>query len=180
MARSLGARSEDRMDPKPAKVIRAADIQRDRAAYTQRLNPRSRFEGTELAHPGGLQRVGVSIAWLRPGSESFAFHAHMVEEEWIYALSGRAMVDIGNESVEIGPGDFIAFPAPNQPHLVRNPFEVEFSYLMGGQIGLPLDLIDYPRLGKQYLLKRDPGQRTSFHSIGTAEHLFGSANDKPR
>src|SRR5258708_28037401 len=97
------------MNPKPAKVIRAAEIQRERLPYTQRLNPRSRFEGTELAHPGGLQRVGVSIAWLRPGSETFAFH---------------------------------------QPHL--------------------------------YLLKRDPGQRTSFHLIGNADYPFGSADDENR
>ena len=161
---------------KPAKLIRAAQIQRERAAYRQKLNPRSRFEGTELARPGGLEKVGVSIAWLRPGEESFAFHAHMVEEEWMYVLSGRAMVDMGDESVEAGPGDFVAFPAPNVPHLVRNPFDGECSYLMGGQIGLPLDFIDYPRIGKQYVLKREPGKPTSFHEVGAAEYPFGPAD----
>lgn len=166
------------MDPKPARLIRAAEIESRREAYQQRLNPRSRFEGTELSRPGGLERVGVSIAWLAPGDESFAFHAHLVEEEWLYLLSGRAMVDMGEESVELGPGDFVAFPAPNVPHLVRNPFDAMCSYLMGGQLGLPLDLIDYPRLGKRYLLKREPGQPTSFHEVGGAESLFGPAKDR--
>jgi hypothetical protein len=46
---------------------------------------------------------------------------------------------------------------------------------MGGQVGLPLDYVEYPRLGKQYLLKREPGQRTSFHEVGPGEHLFGRA-----
>jgi uncharacterized cupin superfamily protein len=163
------------MDPKPAKVVRAADALRERAAYSQRLNPRSRFDGAELARAGGLERVGVSIAWLKPGEESFAFHAHMVEEEWLYVLSGRAVVEMGDESVEVGAGDFVAFPAPNVPHLVRNAFDQECSYLMGGQIGLPLDLIDYPRLGKKYLLRREPGKPTSFHEIGAAEYPFGPA-----
>lgn len=157
--------------------MRAADIARQRVAYKQRLNPRSRFEGTELSRTGGLERVGVSIAWLKPGEESFAFHAHMVEEEWLYVLSGRAVVDMADESVELGPGDFVAFPAPNVPHLVRNTFDSECSYLMGGQLGLPLDIIDYPRLGKCYLVKGEPGERTSFHEMGAAEHPFGPADE---
>jgi uncharacterized cupin superfamily protein len=164
------------MKAKPAKVIRAAEILSGRAPYSQKLNPRSRFVGADLSRPGGLERVGVSIAWLKPGDESFAFHAHMVEEEWLYALSGRAMVDMGEESVEVGPGDFVAFPAPNAPHLVRNTFNEEFCYLMGGQLGIPLDLIDYPRLGKKYLLKRELGQRTSFHEVGEGEFPFGPAD----
>jgi len=163
------------MKAKPAKVIRAVDALGKRTAYSQCLNPRSRFLGTELARAGGLERLGISIAWLAPGDESFAFHAHMVEEEWLYVLSGRAVVDMADESVEVGPGDFVAFPAPNVPHLVRNTFDTECAYLMGGQIGLPLDLLDYPRLGKRYLLKREPGERTSFHEVGGAEYPFGKA-----
>ncbi len=157
--------------------MRAADIARRRAAYAQRLNPRSRFEGTELARAGGLERVGVSIAWLEPGQESFAFHAHMVEEEWLYVLSGRALVEMGDESVELGPGDFVAFPAPSVPHLVRNTSDSACSYLMGGEIDVPLDVVDYPRLGKRYLLEQEPGERTSFHEVGEAEHPFGPADE---
>ena len=164
---------------KPARVLRAAEILEQREAYSQRLNPRSRFEGTELARPGGLTRVGVSIAWLKPGEESFAFHAHMVEEEWLYVLSGRAVVEMGDESVEMGPGDFVAFPSPGVAHLVRNAFDSECAYLMGGEIGLPLDWIDYPRLGKSYLLKREPGERTSFHEVGPGEYPFGPADTAP-
>jgi len=96
------------MTRKPGKVIRAAQIQSERAAYRQRLNPRSRFEGSELSRPAGMEKLGVSIAWLKPGEESFAFHAHMVEEEWLYMLSGRAVVEMADERVEVGPGDFVS------------------------------------------------------------------------
>jgi uncharacterized cupin superfamily protein len=160
------------MKPKPAKLMRAAEIHRAREGYRQRLNPKSRLESTNLSRGAGLARVGVGVGWLKPGDESFAFHAHMVEEEWMYMLSGRAMVDMGDESVEVGPGDFIGFPAPNVPHLVRNPFDAECSYLMGGEMGLPLDYLDYPRLGKQYVLKREPGKPTAFHEVGPAEFPF--------
>ena len=122
------------------------------------------------------QPIPLRLTGCKPGEESFAFHAHMVEEEWIYVLSGRAMVDMGDESVEVGPGDFIGFPAPNVPHLVRNAFDAECSYLMGGEMGLPLDFIDYPRLGKQYVLKRDPGKPTAFHEVGPGEYFFGRAD----
>jgi len=57
-----------------------------------------------------MEKLGVSIAWLEPGAESFAFHAHMVEEEWMYMLSGRATVDMADESVEVGPETSLAFP----------------------------------------------------------------------
>ena len=163
------------MRAKPAKVIRAGEMQRDRAAYTQRLNPRSRFLAADLGRPAGLEKLGVSIAWLQPGEESFAFHAHMVEEEWLFVLSGHATVDLADASVEVGPGDFVGFPAPNEAHLVRNTSGAELCYLMGGQVGLPLDYVEYPRLNKQYLLKREPGERTSFHEVGAGEHPFGRA-----
>lgn len=69
------------MERKPARLLRAANIVEKRRWFSQRLNPSSRFRVSSLGEAGGLERVGVSIAWLPPGKESFAFHAHRYEEE---------------------------------------------------------------------------------------------------
>lgn len=62
---------------------------------------------------------------------------------------------------EVGPGDFLAFPAPSVPHLVSNPFDSDLVYLVGGE-RKEFELGEFPRhdkllirdRGKAYLVKR--------------------------
>jgi GST-like protein len=162
------------MPHKTAVILRAADIDRTEIALEQRLNPRSRFRDAWLAHVAGLERVGLSRGRIPPGGESFAYHAHHAEEEWLYIVSGRARARIDDREVDLGPGDFAAFPAPQAPHLLTNPFDEDCVYLYGGEAGLATDVIRYPDLGKTYALVRGAG-RTAFHEIGPAEYPFGPA-----
>jgi uncharacterized cupin superfamily protein len=120
-------------------------------------------------------RVGVSIAWLPPGKESFAFHAHRYEEEWLFILEGRGLSIMGEEEASIGAGDFIAFPTPSVAHVLRNTGDADLVYLMGGE-NHPVEVIDYPRLGKTYLLlSRSASGKplTEFYELGEAEYPFG-------
>ncbi|MGH9891065.1 MAG: cupin domain-containing protein [bacterium] len=55
------------------------------------------------------------------GKESFTYHSHHREEEWIYILSGQAIAEIDGAEYEVGPGDFMAFPTPSVAHHLRNP-----------------------------------------------------------
>src|SRR5262245_61490012 len=161
------------MSEKKAGLVRAADIRAQRRAFMQRLNPDSRFEGSGLGRRCGLERTGVSIAWLAPGKQSFAYHAHRTEEEWIYILSGRGVCEVAEGDVELGPGDFMGFPAPGVPHLLKNPFDEELVYLMGGE-NRGGDIIDYPKLGKSYLLQRHEG-KTGFFELRDPIFPFGPA-----
>jgi uncharacterized cupin superfamily protein len=163
------------MERKKAVTLRAREIKSKRRRYRQRLNPGSYFEGTFLANYGGFERTGVSIAWLPPGKESFAYHAHHYEEEWIYILEGRAVSEADGKETTLGPGDFVAFPTPSVPHLLKNPFDAECVYLMGGE-RRPLDILDYPRLGKTYLLRAKDGP-TDFFELGEPIQPFGRAED---
>lgn len=160
-----------------AVILRAADIDRAEVPYVQRLNPRSRFRDAWLTQLAGFQRIGLSRARIPPGGESFAYHAHRAEEEWVFIVSGRARARIDDQDHDLGPGDFAAFPAPQAPHLLRNPFDEDCVYLMGGERGLVTDVLAYPDLGKSYVLVRD-SMRTSFHELGPAEYPFGRA-DQP-
>jgi uncharacterized cupin superfamily protein len=130
---------------------RAEEIRAFEKDYSQRLNENSLFKGAWLSRLAGMKRAHVSLSRLPPGKDSFAYHAHMLEEEWLYILSGHGVAEIDGKEYEVGPGDFMGFPTPSVAHLLKNPFEEELVYLMGGE-SLPLDVVDYPKLGKRYLL----------------------------
>jgi hypothetical protein len=85
-----------------AVILRAADIDRAEIELEQRLNPRSRFRDAWLAHAAGLSRIGLSRGRIPPGGESFAYHAHHAEQEWLYIVTGRARARIDDR--ETVPG----------------------------------------------------------------------------
>jgi uncharacterized cupin superfamily protein len=135
---------------KPAKILRADEIASAEQTVSHPWNPLSEITGTRLGWQGGLERTGVNRARVNPGKESFAYHTHLREEEWLYFLSGRAVLTIDGEDVEVGPGDFVAFPAPSVAHQLRNPFDEPVEYLMGGE-NLPFEVADFPELNRRML-----------------------------
>jgi len=158
------------MERRKAARLCAAEIASGAHGYSQTLNPRSRFRGTELATLGGLSRARVSHATLPAGAESFAYHAHDVQEEWMYVLSGQGVALVDGEEIPVGPGDFLAFPAPQVPHLLRNPGPGELAYLMGGE-RVAMDVLHYPDLGRRYLVRSEDG-RAAFYRLDAPEFPF--------
>ena len=65
----------------------------------------------------------------------------------------------------------MGFPAPGIAHLLRNPFGEDLVYLMGGE-AVALDVLDYPTLGKRYLLHYAGGP-PDFYELGEASQPFG-------
>ena len=114
-------------------LLRAADIAARSQTFSHPWNPRSELTGYQMAKATGLKRTGVNLARIAPGKESFVYHSHWREEEWIYILEGRGVARIDDVDYEVGPGDFMAFPTPGVAHHLRNPFERELVYLMGGE-----------------------------------------------
>jgi uncharacterized cupin superfamily protein len=92
-----------------------------------------------------LERLGIHLVRLQSGYESTQFHYHEATEEFLYILSGRGIAEIGEESTEIGPGDFMAFSCPSLPHTLRNPFDEDLVYLVGGE-SRTFDVVHYPRI----------------------------------
>jgi uncharacterized cupin superfamily protein len=131
-------------------VVRAAEIKQREQSFSHPWNPKSQLIGVRLSRALGLKRAAVSIARMPPGKESFVYHSHHHEEEWLYILSGRGVAEINGEELEVGPGDFIAFPAPSVPHHLKNPFDQDLVYLMGGE-NRGFDVADFPRLGKRMI-----------------------------
>jgi uncharacterized cupin superfamily protein len=114
------------------------------------LNPNAQVYLRQLGPLAGLKRTGLSLGRIPPGKESFAYHAHQAEEEFVYVLSGRGRAEVNGTFYEIGPGDFLGFPAPGCAHLIANPYDVELVYLMGSDRS-PVEFVEFPRNGQRAL-----------------------------
>ena len=101
-----------------------------------------------LGDATGLSTIGVHLVRLEPGDTSSVQHFHHQDEEWVYVLSGRGTTAIGDETFEVGPGDFMGFPAGSAPHNLHNPNAEDLVYLVGGN-RWPFDVCDYPHMGKR-------------------------------
>lgn len=135
-------------------LLRPAEQQAQEGSFSHPWNPNSLVRGTMLGKILGLKRTGVSIIHLASGKESFVYHSHHSEEEWMYILSGRGIAEIDDEEFEVAAGDFMAFPTPSVAHHLRNPFAEELTYLVGGE-NRDTEIADFPRLGKRMIRKQD-------------------------
>ena len=119
------------------------------------LNPDAVRVNKSLGDAVGLRNLGVHLIEVAPGRKSTELHLHRYEEEAIYVLSGRARAVIGDETVRIGPGDFLGFPTNGVAHEMVNDGDEPLVCLVVGQ-RLAQDVTDYPRLGKR--LYRNSGE----------------------
>ena len=147
---------------KDPSLVRQSERPRE-GEFRHPLNPNSEIHGFQLSRLTGLSRTAVNWIRIPPGRESYVFHTHEAEEEWVYVLAGRGMAEIGDEELEVGPGDFMGFPTPSVAHHLRNPFDDDLIYLCGGEIR-ELDVCDYPR--QQVVLIR---RRDEAHVVPTSE-----------
>lgn len=132
-------------------LVRASDLGVEKEEVMHHpLNPLSEIRGHSLSERAGLTRLGLHLLRVPPGKESFVYHSHQGEEEFIYILAGRGVAEIDEREVEVGPGDFMGFPAPSVGHHLRNPFSEDLVYLSGGE-RRALEVADYPRLRKRLI-----------------------------
>ncbi|HSN72987.1 MAG TPA: cupin domain-containing protein [Steroidobacteraceae bacterium] len=129
-------------------LLRAAESAAREQTFSHPFNPRSEISGAQLAAMTGLKRTGVNLARIPPGKESFVYHSHWAEEEWIYILSGHGRARIDGVEYEVGPGDFMGFPTPGVAHHLANPYDTELVYLMGGE-RREVEVADFPDLGRR-------------------------------
>jgi uncharacterized cupin superfamily protein len=138
-------------DANPKYLLTAAEIA---AGPSRRIkhpfNPNSDVTLRSLGAAVGLQRVSLTLARVPPGKESFIYHAHERDEEFVYVLSGRGRAEIDGAWFEVGAGDFMGFPTPSVAHHLTNPYDEDLVYLMGGEHS-GIDVGIFPRLGKRIL-----------------------------
>ncbi|MBD2113422.1 MULTISPECIES: cupin domain-containing protein [Cyanophyceae] len=124
------------------------------STFVHPLNPRAIRHGRSLGDAVGFEHIGVHLVRVEPGHDSTQYHVHQAEEEFIYILSGRGLAEIGDETVEVGPGDFMGFAAGGLAHSLSNPFTEDLVYLVGG-MRLEFDICDYPKVNTRLYRRGD-------------------------
>lgn len=94
-----------------------------------------------LHEPTGLMRQAVRFVEVAAGGRSTVLHTHDRTDEWVYILAGRAAARAGEATFEVGPGDFLGYPAGGPPH--RLAALEPLTYLVGGEIDAT-DVVTYP------------------------------------
>ena len=150
-------------------LVTAAEIKAAEDTFNHPWNKNSEVTGTRMSKLAGLSRTGVSFVRIAPGKESFIYHSHYREEEWIYILEGRGKALIDGAEHAVAAGDFMGFPTPSVAHHLINDSDGELVYLMGGE-SLDVEIADFPDLGKR-LLKR--GHEYEIYDIADAQD-FGT------
>jgi uncharacterized cupin superfamily protein len=155
-------------------LLSAADLAAAPEVHVRHpLNPNSDVYLRSLGRPVGLKRLSLSLARVPPGKESFIYHTHMRDEEFLYILSGRGRAEIGDAVIEVGPGDFMGFTAPSPAHHLLNPYDQDLVYLMGGEQS-GFDIGVFPRAGKRVLFAGDEIRmidEAAFQPMSFADYL---------
>lgn len=135
-------------------ILKATEITDNLQPFSHPWNPKSEILGTYMGRKVGLKRTGVNFAKIPPGKESFVYHSHYCEEEWIYILSGCGIAEIDGEEFAVSAGDFLAFPTPSVAHHLKNAGDEDLVYLMGGE-NHDAEIADFPHHGKRMIRRGD-------------------------
>ena len=93
----------------------------DEVEVREMIKGRHNMRLRQLGKPAGSMALGATLTEVAPGGISFPRHAHYVNEEAIYVLSGSGEARIGDARVPVRPGDWIALPTgPEHAHQMVN------------------------------------------------------------
>ncbi|MEC7760537.1 MAG: cupin domain-containing protein [Pseudomonadota bacterium] len=112
------------------------------------LNPNAQRVNKSLGDLTGLTGLGFHIIEVAPGHATSEHHLHHYEDECVYILAGRATARIGDERVEVGPGDFLGYRKGGLAHSIANTGDEVLRCIVVGE-RLAHDVGDYPDLGKR-------------------------------
>jgi uncharacterized cupin superfamily protein len=91
------------------------------------------IRGKALCDVGGESAIGVGLLELPPGCNTGPAHYHTREEEHLFAISGKAVLLLGDGSFELQAGSFVCFPAGQKLlHHLMNDSNEPFRYIMIG------------------------------------------------
>jgi uncharacterized cupin superfamily protein len=121
------------------KVVRTSEV-----PWAQAID-RGPFQQRRKALGGAKLTCGL---WeLPPGKRSFPLHLHHVTEEALFVVSGRGKVRTPEGTTDIGPGDYVSFPAGGPAHQLLNDGAEPLVYV-GMAATQGVDVVEYPDSSK--------------------------------
>ncbi len=135
-------------------VLKAGDIEAlTEARNVHQFNDRAKRNTKSLGDLVGLTTIGFHLVRVEPGDETTQHHNHECSDEFVFILSGKGILSLGDEEIDIEAGDFAGFPMNGPPHSMKNTGGDDLVYLMGG--GRPdIDICNYPRIQRRMYIVR--------------------------
>jgi uncharacterized cupin superfamily protein len=97
---------------------------------------------------GGGTRVGVSMEVLPPGKQAYPMHLHMLEEEHLIIMEGKATLRLGERSFAMEAGSCACFHAGQEAaHALINNGDEPCRYLIIGERD-PHDVVVFTDSGR--------------------------------
>ncbi len=124
----------------------------------QKIEKGTRFSASTrwLGMAAGGKAIGCGWHEVPPGHTAWPYHYHSANEEAAYILEGEGTLRIGDATVPIKAGDYIAFPVgPAHAHQITNTGAGPLRYL-ALSTGVPVEVVGYPDSGKIGLGARFP------------------------
>jgi uncharacterized cupin superfamily protein len=92
------------------------------------IEPRIEKKGTRFGYAArrlgmasGGREIGCSWYEIPPGRTAFPYHFHCANEEALFILEGAGEMRIGEKTVPVETGDYIALPVgPDHTHSIKN------------------------------------------------------------
>jgi uncharacterized cupin superfamily protein len=135
---------------RPPFLVHATDLPETESAYRAPFDAEKLSWSRNLGQPTGAVRLGYWYERLPPGRRMSFTHAHSLEEEAVWVIAGRCHLrlrfpDGRVEEHEVGPGDFVCFPAGTGiAHTFVNHGTADFEALVVGEHRPDEDRCRYP------------------------------------
>ena len=167
------------MANRPSFIRASSEVSEHAHVYPQSIEPMGPVR--RLGKAAGLQRIGVNIQRLPPGSRSSWPHAEENEEEFVYVIHGSVDAWIDGHIHRMEPGDLAAFPAGTGIcHCFINNSDGEVVLLVGGEA---------PKQGSRIFYPLNPSRRSDLdpsdwwddvprHELGPHDGLPNAARGK--
>lgn len=131
------------MKSRPSFICSTRDVPERVHVYpqsTEKMGP-----SRSLGKAAGLERIGIHLQRLPPGSRSSWPHAEENEEEFVYVIDGEVDAWVDGHVHRMTSGDLAAFPAGTGiSHCFINNSEREALLLVGGEAARKGSRIFYP------------------------------------
>jgi uncharacterized cupin superfamily protein len=131
------------MSNRPSCIRSTSEVPEHTHVYPQSTEPMGPVR--RVGKEAGLERIGINIQRLPPGTRSSWPHAEENEEEFVYVISGAVDAWIDGHVYRMNSGDLAAFPVGTGiSHCFINNSEQEVVLLVGGEAPKPGSRIYYP------------------------------------
>ena len=128
---------------RPPFIVSTADVPETVHVYPNSDEPMGPLR--RVGKTAGLNRIGINVQRLPPGTRSSWPHAEEDEEEFVYVLEGEVDAWIDGHLHPMSAGDLIAFPVRTGiSHAIINNGTREAVLLVGGEAAKAGSRIYYP------------------------------------